>query len=77
MKFVATVLLAVTVVGAAKAIHPPMEPPQTSTTGGGGGGGGGGTVHITSVSTPEPSGVTLAALGLLGGGTCTLIRRKR
>jgi hypothetical protein len=79
MRFVAAVLLAVTVVGGASAIHPPMETPgqqtstqQTSTTSGGGG-----NVHITSVSTPEPSAVTLALFALAGGSTCGLLRRKR
>jgi hypothetical protein len=76
MRFVATVLLAVTVVGGARAIHPPMGPtPGSSDTGD--------TdtqVHITSttgaVQTPEPSGVTLALIGLLGGSTYRLVRRK-
>jgi hypothetical protein len=76
MRFVWTVFLAVAFVGGARAIHPPMEPtPVISTTGGGGGGGG--TVHITSVSSPEPGGVTLAVIALLGGSGYGLMRRKR
>jgi hypothetical protein len=78
MKYVATVLLVLVVVGGARAIHPPMEPPPSP-----------GTpaspsppVHITSITptvvpTPEPAGVTLAIFGLLGGGTYGLLRRKK
>jgi hypothetical protein len=75
MRFLATVLLAAALTGPALALHPPMEPtpgsptPVTTTT-----------VTIAStptVTTPEPAATTLALLGLLGGGTYRLMRRKK
>jgi hypothetical protein len=81
MKFVATVLLAIVVAGPVLALHPPVGPtPGDSTPGGSTPGGGTGrttSVTPTSVPSPEPAAATLALLGLIGGGTVRLLRRKR
>ncbi len=77
MKFVATVLLAIVVVGPVLALHPPVGPTPGGSTTGGGNTGTTTSVTPTSVSSPEPAAATLALLGLLGGGTVRLLRRKR
>jgi hypothetical protein len=83
MKFVATVLLAIAVASPVLALHPPVGPtPGGGSTTGGSTTGGGDTGQTTSVTptvvdSPEPAAATLALLGLVGGGTLRLMRRKR
>ncbi len=85
MRFVVAVLLALGFVSVAGAIHPPVEPGPTPTGQTGNPGTTGqppGGPHITgfptpSVSSPEPAAVTLALLGLLGGGGYGLLRRRK
>ncbi len=90
MRFVAAVLFALAIGGAAMALHPPIEQPgstSTSTSTGTGTTTGGGSTsvgsttggtgpHITDLA-PEPTAVTLAVLGVLGGGGYRLVRRRK
>jgi hypothetical protein len=81
MKFVATLVLGLAIIGSARAIHPPMEPTPSNPGSPGTGGGtvvhttGGGTTPTVS-ATPEPGSVTLALIGLFGGTAYRMTRRK-